>query len=223
MHNILMADDDREFCKLLKEYLSGHDFSVQAVHDGKSAVDTASDQAAIVLDVMMPEKDGFEVLREIRQSGHPARQTPVLMLTARGEDLDRILGLEMGADDYLAKPCNPRELAARLKALIRRSQPQDVRLHSRQQAADITIDVASREAWLNEQSVDLTSVEFEVLRSLMASAGQPVDRDALMRSALGRRWSPSDRSLDMHIVALRKKFGNDRIKTLRGKGYQLVK
>lgn len=222
MHRILMADDDREFCQLLAEYLGGHDFSVDSVHDGETAARTAGPQhEVIVLDVMMPKRDGFETLREIRQPGHPAYRTPILMLTARGEDIDRILGLEMGADDYLAKPCNPRELAARLRALIRRNQPgpaNDAVLR----AGSLQLNPAAREVRLDDQRVDLTSVEFEVLQCLLASAGSPVDRDQLMRSALGRRWSPLDRSLDMHIVSLRKKLGNERIKTLRGKGYQLV-
>ncbi len=220
MHNILMADDDREFCALIREYLSGHDFHVLAVHDGQAAIESADDEhAAIILDVMMPIKDGFDALREIRQQGV---QIPILMLTARGEDVDRILGLEMGADDYLPKPCNPRELAARLKALLRRGLPVTTDT-AKLQAGDIELDIARREAQLQGNPVELTSVEFEVLRTLAESAGSPVDRDNLMRAALGRRWLPTDRSLDMHIVALRRKFGNERIKTLRGKGYQLIK
>lgn len=215
-----MADDDQAFCQLLTEYLSGQGFLVDAVHDGQTAIEALKpEHEALILDVMMPNKDGFEVLSELRRQGH---NTPIIMLTARGEDIDRILGLEMGADDYLPKPCNPRELAARLKALLRRGQhvaDDDAILR----AGDLVLNPSSREATLHDQPVALTSVEFDVLSALLESAGQVVNREDLMRRALGRRWLPTDRSLDMHIVALRRKFGPERIKTLRGKGYQLVK
>lgn len=214
-----MADDDREFCSLVTEYLSGHELQVTAVHDGRSAVASdIGDYAAVILDVMMPVMDGFATLQAIRQQS----QIPILMLTARGEDIDRIMGLEMGADDYLPKPCNPRELAARLKALIRRANPSTDNSET-VHAGALELTPARREVRLNGEAIEVTSIEFEVLYSLAESAGAPVDRDSLMRQALGRRWSPSDRSLDMHIVALRRKLGNARIKTLRGKGYQLIR
>lgn len=220
MTRILMADDDEEFCALVAEYLAGQGFVVDAVHDGAAAVERVGNgYAALILDVMMPVKDGFEALREIRTR----HRLPIIMLTARGDDVDRIVGLEMGADDYLRKPANPRELAARLRAILRRSEGSDAATDADIELTDLLISRARREAAFKGEALALTSIEFEVLAVLAEAAGTPVDRDALSRQALGRRWIPGDRSLDMHIVSLRKKLGNDRIKTLRGRGYQLLK
>ncbi|MGA7298597.1 MAG: response regulator [Rhodanobacteraceae bacterium] len=219
MTRILMADDDEEFCTLMADYLADQGFAVDVVHDGAAAVQRAGDgYAALLLDVMMPVKDGFQALREIRAH----HGLPILMLTARGEDVDRIVGLEMGADDYLRKPANPRELVARLRAILRRSQggnhgDADIEL------TDLVVSRSRREALFKGQALSLTSIEFEVLAALAEAAGSPLDRDALSNQALGRRWLPGDRSLDMHIVSLRKKLGDQRIKTVRGRGYQLLR
>lgn len=220
MTRILMADDDEEFCALMVDYLSDQGFAVDTVHDGVAAIARAGeDYAALLLDVMMPKKDGFEALREIR-----ARYSlPILMLTARGEDVDRIVGLEMGVDDYLRKPANPRELVARLRAILRRSQPVGASTAADIELDDLLVSRSRREALFNGRALALTSVEFEVLAALAGAAGSPLDRDSLSEQALGRRWMPGDRSLDMHIVSLRKKLGSERIKTVRGRGYQLLK
>ncbi len=220
MTRILMADDDEEFCALMAEYLADQGFAVDTVHDGTAAVARAGEGFdALLLDVMMPRKDGFEALREIRRD----HNLPILMLTARGEDVDRIVGLEMGADDYLRKPANPRELVARLRAILRRSQPAAPSTEADIELDDLTVSRARREALYQGRPLALTSIEFEVLAALAAAAGSPLDRDSLSEQALGRRWMPGDRSLDMHVVSLRKKLGNERIKTVRGRGYQLVK
>ena len=220
MTRILMADDDEEFCALMVDYLADQGFAVETVHDGAAAVARAGEGFdALLLDVMMPKKDGFEALREIRARYH----LPILMLTARGEDVDRIVGLEMGADDYLRKPANPRELVARLRAILRRSQPAQASTDADIELDDLQVSRARREAWYRGQPLALTSIEFEVLAALAAVAGSPLDRDSLSEQALGRRWLPGDRSLDMHIVSLRKKLGSERIKTVRGRGYQLLK
>lgn len=220
MTRILMADDDEEFCTLVAEYLGGQGFTVDAVHDGAAAVARAGNgYAALILDVMMPIKDGFDALREIRIH----HNLPIIMLTARGDDVDRIVGLEMGADDYLRKPANPRELVARLRAILRRSSGERDEGTADIELSDLIISSARREALFKGEPMAVTSIEFEVLAVLAEAAGTPVDRDALSRQALGRAWLPGDRSLDMHIVSLRKKLGNERIKTLRGRGYQLLK
>ncbi len=220
MTRILMADDDEEFCALVAEYLSGQGFTVDVVHDGAAAVARAGNgYAALILDVMMPIKDGFDALREIRTR----HNLPIIMLTARGDDVDRIVGLEMGADDYLRKPANPRELVARLRAILRRSSGERDESSTDIELSDLVVSPARREASFNGEPMALTSIELEVLAVLAEAAGTPVDRDALSRQALGRAWLPGDRSLDMHVVSLRKKLGNERIKTLRGRGYQLLR
>ena len=218
---ILLADDDAEFTALLDEYLCGQGFAVRVAGDGQAALAAAAPEAgveAIVLDVMMPKLDGFEVLRRLRSDGV---HTPVLMLTARGEDIDRILGLEMGADDYLPKPANPRELAARLRAILRRGAGTNT-----EQAYTIgrlQLDAARRDVRIDDAPVDLTGLEFEVLLVLCQHAGQVVDKDTLSREALGRRLLAHDRSVDMHISNLRSKLGSGAIKTVRSRGYQLVR
>ena len=217
---ILLADDDTEFTALLDEYLVGQGFAVSAVHDGHSAIDKAGDFDAMVLDVMMPGLDGFDVLRTIRSQGVP---TPVLMLTARGEDIDRIVGLELGADDYLPKPANPRELAARLRAILRRATPTSEGAAKPIVVGNVVIDPARRSTQVDGQAMELTGLEFEVLLALAGNGGSVVDKDALSREALGRRLLPHDRSIDMHISNLRAKLGRDAIKTVRGRGYQLVR
>lgn len=220
--HILLADDDREFTALLRDYLSGQGFGVSAVHDGDAAVErlvaAKHGMDAVVLDVMMPGRDGFEVLKVVRAAGEAV---PVLMLTARGEDIDRIVGLELGADDYLPKPANPRELVARLRAILRRTVTAPV--SDAISVGALVLEPSERSVSLDGQAIELTGLEFEVLRALATEAGSVVTKDSLSRDALGRRLLPHDRSIDMHISNLRAKLGADRIKTVRGRGYQLVR
>jgi len=221
MPHILLIDDDTELCEMLGEYLESENVQVDTVHNGRDGVNKAlsGNFDAIVLDVMMPEMDGFSVLRELRQQTF----IPVLMLTAKGEDVDRIVGLEMGADDYLPKPCNPRELVARLKAILRRTQyiprSRDVLT-----AGNIKVNPASRNAYLNDKSLALTSSEYNLLEALIRQVGHVVDKETLSLQALGRELTVYDRSIDMHMSKLRQKLGDDKqhiIQTVRGIGYQL--
>jgi DNA-binding response OmpR family regulator len=223
---ILLADDDTVLSDLLSEYLQRQGVRVTQVFDGDAAVTQALSGAydLIVLDVMMPRQDGFEALRAIRAQ----TSTPVLMLTARGEDIDRILGLEMGADDYLPKPCNPRELLARIRAILRRSTGETAASQPETIAqGDLTLATGDRSVRVGGDPVVLTSTEFTVLEMLLRRAGQVVSKDMLSEQALARKLGPYDRSLDMHISNLRKKLGplpngEARIKTVRGIGYLYV-
>ncbi len=221
---LLIIDDDLELCELVKEYLGSQAFSVETVHEGSTGVERALSGAhqLIVLDVMLPRMDGFEVLRRIRERS----MTPVLMLTARGEDIDRIVGLELGADDYLPKPFNPRELAARIRAIIRRASGRelDTRGRDRMVVGDVELDLAARQVRCRGRLVQLTGAEFDLLETLLRSAGAVVDRRKLFRTVLDRDPIPLDRSIDMHVSHLRKKLGhlhggNERIKAVRGVGY----
>lgn len=220
MNKILIIDDDEELCELVSEYLSVEGFQTEEVHDGASGLQKAlSDEFdMVILDVMLPKKNGFDVLRDLRQTS----QIPVLMLTARGDDMERIVGLEIGADDYLPKPFNPRELVARLRAILRRVQETK---ESREiengkfQVDDVEVSVAARSANLAGEELNLTSVEFDLLVALLKEAGKVVAKEDLSRKVLDREISPFDRSLDMHISNLRKKLDNDRIKTIRSVGY----
>jgi len=224
---ILLIDDDVELCQLLAEFLAGEGFQVESAHDGSAGLEKASTPGidAIVLDVMLPEINGMDVLRLIRQTS----DTPVIMLTARGEEMDRIIGLEIGADDYLPKPCNPRELVARLRAVLRRTTH---RATSSAEPDIIKIDrvecrLKSRELRENGRPVELTAKEFDILAALMKSAGEVVSKAALSELALGKRLGPYDRSLDVHIGHIRKKLspladGAPRIRTVRGVGYIFV-
>ena len=222
---ILIIDDDRELCALLAEFLQLEGFVASAIHDGAAAVEQCRRQSydAIVLDIMLPGLQGLEVLRNLRRF----TSTPVLMLTARGEDTDRIVGLEMGADDYLAKPCNPRELAARLRAILRRSGPgpDELREARRQLVVGQTrMNSADRSATHAGTDLQLTSAEFNVLNALLARAGTVVDKESLCQLALGRPLAAYDRSIDVHISKLRKKLaaagGDNLIVSVRGSGYQ---
>jgi len=225
---LLVIDDDAELCELLAEYLQPEGFRVDALHSGTHAVEKALSEAysLIVLDVMLPGLRGFEVLQRIRATS----RVPVIMLTARGEDVDRILGLEIGADDYLPKPFNPRELAARIHAVLRRTSapnPSDSRLDLGEQPivlGDLELHPASRVALLNGHELELTSVEFDLLRTFLASAGVVIQREQLAREVLGRELAPFDRSIDVHVSNLRRKLGptpegSERIKAIRGVGY----
>lgn len=217
---ILIIDDDAELCALLKEFLTREGYSVGCENDGRRGLEAAvgGDFRLIVLDVMLPGMDGFEILRRLRQQS----KVPVLMLTARGEDTDRIIGLELGADDYLSKPFNSRELAARIRAILRRMEPREVSA-SRLEVNGISIDPGSRSAWRRGEPVELTTFEFDILEMLMRTAGRVLSRDALMEQMYNRKATPFDRSIDMHISHLRKKLeqeGKALIKTVRGIGYQ---
>ncbi len=220
--SILIIDDDRELCALLGEFLLLEGFSTQACHDGNEALAHCRDHPydAIVLDVMLPGLQGLEVLRQLRAFS----ATPVLMLTARGDDTDRIVGLEMGADDYLPKPCNPRELAARLRAILRRSRVSDN--PSELVVGNTRIDPARRSATHGDTDLLLTSAEFNILQVLLNRAGTVVDKDTLSRQALGRGLNAYDRSIDVHVSKIRKKLaaagGGQSIVNVRGVGYQFT-
>jgi len=223
---VLVVDDDTELCQLLSEYLGTEGYAVDAVHTGRQGVERTleGDYAIVVLDVMLPDLKGFEVLRQIRA----VSRQPILMLTARGDEQDRILGLEMGADDYLPKPFNPRELSARIDAVLRRSLPDMPveRLTSeRIVVGDLSVDKGARVARRGGDALDLTTVEFDLLELLLRTAGRVVAREEMVQSVLRRAFSPFDRSIDTHISNLRRKLGpapdgSDRIKGVRGIGYQ---
>ena len=224
MNRILIIDDDEELCELVAEYLTVEGFETKAVHDGQTGLETAlaGDYDMAVLDVMLPKMNGFDVLRSLRASS----KLPVLMLTARGDDMERIVGLEIGADDYLAKPFNPRELVARLRAILRRTEPTETgdKASDKVSVGDLELSRSSRTAWIEGKEVPLTSVEFDLLANLASDAGTVVRKDDLSEAVLERKLSPYDRSLDMHISNLRKKLGSrpdgsDRIKTIRSVGY----
>jgi two-component system response regulator CpxR len=217
---LLVIDDDIELCSLLSEFLRREGYAVECLHDGRAGLDEAlrPGYELVILDVMLPGLDGFEILKRLRQQS----RTPVLMLTARGEDVDRIVGLEIGADDYLAKPFNPRELLARIKAILRRTETRSTR--GRIEVNSVTLDPGTREVCCDAKRVDLTTLEFDILEQLMRSAGRVVSRDALMESLYNRKATPYDRSIDMHVSHLRKKLESGRvlIKTIRGAGYQFL-
>ncbi len=222
---VLIVDDDRELCELLSEYLQADGFATETVFDGASGVQRAlSDEVdAVILDVMLPQLDGFEVLRRVRA----ASTIPVLLLTARGDEVDRIVGLELGADDYLPKPFSTRELAARLRAIRRRVEPGDpaaLATAAPLEIDDLVIDPGARTVICGGQEVRLTGSEFALLERLVRDAGQVVTRADLARDVFDRRPSTFDRSLDVHISNLRRKLGprpggGERIKTVRGRGY----
>lgn len=226
MEKILLIDDDVELCQLVSEYLEGEGWSVTSVQDGRTGADRAlaGEWDLVILDVMLPGLSGFDVLRRIRDHG----PMPVIMLTARGEDVDRIVGLELGADDYLPKPFNPRELTARIRAVLRRSGLAAAGSDGVLTVADLEIDRGARSVRCGGDDVEVTGVEFELLEILVDQAGQVVNREELSRRALGRRLSAYDRSLDTHMSNLRRKLGpldggGERIKTVRGVGYLYVR
>jgi two-component system, OmpR family, response regulator len=218
---ILLADDDIELSGMLKEYLSRDGFAVRAVYDGEAAAREALLGAydIVILDVMMPRVDGIEALQRIRT----ASRVPVIMLTARGDDVDRIVGLELGADDYVTKPCTPRELAARLRAILRRTQPGpgDGPLA----AGELRMFPERREVEWRGKSVMLTSAEFNVLEVLLRNAGRVVTKKEIYEQALGRQIGRFDRSADVHVSSIRQKLGDASamIRTVRGIGYHLAR
>jgi two-component system response regulator CpxR len=222
--NVLLIDDDMELCTMLESYLSRHGWKVHAVHTGRDGLRCALADSPdlIILDGMLPDYDGFDVLRRIRSEG----STPVLLLTARGEEIDRIVGLEIGADDYLGKPFNPRELIARMRAIYRRSgvrepKPQDA------PEARFTVDERKREVAFRKEPVPLTDIEYRLLTTLLRRVPQIADREELTVQAFERASRPFDRSLDMHVSRLRKKLESlegfsGTVKSIRNTGYLLV-
>ena len=225
MDQILIIDDDVALCELVTEYLEPLGFQIESVHRGDAGAERAlaGKHSLVILDVMLPGLNGFEVLRRIRADS----KVPVLMLTARGDDVDRIVGLEIGADDYLPKPFNPRELTARIRAILRRTSLESLaeqRPARKLSVGDVELDSGTRAVSRAGQSVELTAVEFDLLEKLLRAAGSIVTRADLSQEVLGRSSSPFDRSIDMHISNLRKKLGpqfggTERIKTVRGVGY----
>lgn len=219
--SILIVDDDVELSGLLKEFFEAEGFRVRLAHDGRAGLDEARKPGIdlIVLDVMMPELSGMDVLKELRKES----RVPVIMLTARGEDLDRILGLELGADDYLPKPCNPRELLARIRAVLRRTSAMSGKNEIR--VDDLEMNIGARQLKRSGEEVDLTSTEFSILQALLQHRGEVVSKRDLYISALNREPVQHDRSIDMHVSNLRRKLGpassgESRIETIRGIGYQ---
>jgi len=223
---VLVIDDDRELCELVREYLIQECFQVVLLHDGKHGLEQAlsGKYDAVILDVMLPAMNGLQVLQAIRRTS----RVGVLMLTARGEDVDRIIGLEHGADDYLAKPFNPRELVARLRAVLRRLRPAttvDVPWSpERLERGDLMLDQGSRTCRIMGIPIDLTSTEFDLLMTLVKSSGRVLSRKDLVRTVLDREFSAFDRSIDVHISNLRKKLGAlpngiERIRSVRNIGY----
>lgn len=222
---VLLADDDRALTALLAEYLQQEGFTVRAVHDGDAALAALDDESfkpdVLVLDVMMPGRDGLDTLQKLRG----VHALPVLMLSARGEPLDRVIGLELGADDYLAKPCLPRELLARIKALLRRG----VAGVSNQvlEAGVVKLVTGERRAWCDGVALELTGAEFALLLTLLQHAGTVVDKATLTQQALGRELERYDRAIDVHVSRLRQKLAAasakaPAIEAVRGAGYQLM-
>jgi DNA-binding response OmpR family regulator len=224
---VLLVDDDRELCQMLSEYLSAENFDVKSVHDGSDALTElqGGDFEIVILDVMLPSVGGLDVLRRLGAS----YTTPILMLTARGDDVDRIVGLELGADDYLSKPFNPRELVARIRAILRRATNRTARgsIPDELTVGPITLNAGTHQVHVADNAVALTGAEFRVLELLMRSVGQVISRDSMTEQALGRKLTPYDRSIDTHISNLRRKLDleagkNPEIKNVRGSGYTLT-
>lgn len=224
MNRILLVDDDVGLSELLTQLLEMEGFVVSQAYDGQEGLTKAlqTDFDLILLDVMLPQLGGFEVLKGIRKR----KQTPILMLTARGDEIDRVIGLEIGADDYLPKPFNDRELIARIRAILRRATNSEPEQSANDAilVGDLRLDPKRQEVYCNEQLIILTSTEFSLLLNLLANSGELVTKESLSESVLGKKLMPFDRSLDMHLSNLRKKLperkdGRARVKTLRGKGY----
>lgn len=227
MRSLLVIDDDTELCEMLADYLRSEDFHVDSAHNAADGIDRvlSGSYALVILDVMLPGMNGFDALRRIRARSN----IPVLMLTARGDDVDRIVGLEVGADDYLPKPFNPRELVARIRAVLRRAKASGTRPSEEEGVellgvGDVEMDMGAHRVRLDGREVELTSVEFDLLGALLRSAGRVLSREEISRSVLKRRLHPLERSIDVHISSLRRKLGRqqdgvERIRTIRGIGY----
>jgi len=224
MERLLLVDDDVELCEILTEYFSAEGFDVESAHEGVRGLDRArsGDHALVILDLLLPGLRGLDVLRQLRTSSN----VPVLILTARGEDVDRILGLELGADDYLPKPFNSRELIARVRAILRRARPRED--DERVNVGDLTLDPSSRQAWRDGQLLSLTMAEFGLLDALARHAGQVMSREQLAEHVLGRSLASFDRSIDVHVSNLRRKLGDgasglEHIRAVRGEGYMFIR
>jgi two-component system, OmpR family, response regulator len=219
-----LADDDVELTAMLREYLTSEGFVIEAVHDGEQAVSAATSGIydAIILDVMMPSLSGTEALRQIRQ----VSDVPIIMLTAKGDDIDRVVGLELGADDYVPKPYYPRELVARLRAVLRRQGTRRETLRSRFATGGLKLDRETRQVSCADRPLELTASEFSLLLALMAAAGAVVSKDELSQQVLRRAREAYDRSIDVHVSNLRQKLARcgagATIETVRGVGYRLT-
>lgn len=220
-NRVLLVEDDEELRTLLARYLTGQGFEVREAANGGDGLALAAEGLTdiVVLDIMLPDMSGLEVLRELRARNH----LPVILLTARGDETDRIVGFEVGADDYIPKPCNPRELVARIQAVLRRvAWDHQAEVDADRIFGDLRVEPEQRRVYLREEPVELTATEYEVLQVLLAHAGSVVRKTDLMQWALGRRLAAYDRTLDMHISNLRRKLGPEdpsRIETVRGLGY----
>lgn len=227
MLKVLLIDDDKELSHLLGEYLSTEGFAIDMAYDGQVALDMAlkNTYSVIVLDVMLPVRNGFDVLKQLRQH----HQTPVIMLTAKGDTVDRVIGLEIGADDYLSKPCDPRELVARIRAILRRAAPQEIVPPSveRLNSGKLSLHLGTRSATWDSHDLSLTGTEFSVLEILVRRAGQVISKDEMTEQALNRKLTAYDRSIDVHVSNIRKKISSagstkDHIINVRGAGYMLT-
>jgi DNA-binding response OmpR family regulator len=229
MEKILIVDDDIELTTLFEDYLKKEHFDIDVASDGLSGLAAAQAQQydLIILDVMLPKMTGTEILIKLRQTSN----VPILMFTAKGEDLDRIIGLESGADDYVPKPCTPRELVARIRAILRRTDRSDDTQSENSEPLHIgplKLSSETRRATWFDNELDLTSTEFNLLEALALNAGKVVNKNELCEQALGRKLIKYDRSIDVHMSSIRHKLGNQQdghsyIQTIRGKGYQLIK
>ncbi len=229
---ILIVEDDVRLATLTREYLEGNGFQVTVEGDGSRAIEQIKNlnPDLVILDIMLPGEDGLSICRKLKID----KDVPILILTARTDDMDQVLGLEMGADDYIAKPVRPRVLLARVRALLRRAESQAASLqpviteNARLEFGDLHIDSAMREAWLNGQSIDLTSAEFDLLWLLASNAGRVLTREEIFTALRGIEYDGQDRSIDVRVSRIRPKVGDDpvhprRIKTVRSKGYLFVR
>lgn len=222
---ILLADDDIVLAEMLTEYLQGEGFEITLVHNGEDALTASkSPKDMIILDIMMPKMDGLEVLKAVRQTDN---ETPVIMLTARGDDIDRILGLELGADDYMPKPCNPRELLARVKAILRRANITESKSAAQTdyiEMGELRMNTHNRQVQLQGETLVLTQTEFDILQMLLESPDELISKQHISEEILGRKLGAYDRSIDVHISNLRRKISPTttlNIQTVRGSGYLL--
>lgn len=224
--NILLVDDDKDLCALLQEFLEGDGFNIDAIHSGDEAIKTllnTDKYDTVVLDIMMPGMSGLDVLKSVRAE----KQTPILMLTGRGDDIDRIVGLELGADDYLPKPCNPRELGARIRAILRRTQYlKTAPATSPSELHGIHLDSGARQATVNGKSIALTGAEFNALSYLMERVGQTISKQEITQEVLKRPLEAYDRAMDVHVSRIRQKLAavgvTNVIQSVRGVGYQML-
>jgi DNA-binding response OmpR family regulator len=226
VEKLLIIDDDVALTQLFSDYLKAEHFDVTLAHDGLAGLEMAKSDAfdLIILDVMLPKMTGTEVLIKLRQIS----SVPILMFTAKGEDLDRIIGLESGADDYVPKPCSPRELVARIRAILRRTERQTDGANSELTVGPLKLSSETRRASWFDKDLELTSTEFNLLQTLASNAGHVVSKETLSEQALGRKLVRYDRSIDVHMSSIRQKLGHQEdghgyIQTIRGRGYQLIK